>query len=413
MKTSEHPQYEPDFERPNPPIPREKLPPLIEAREQMEIYQGVDAEQYAQRLEYEVSPDARIVFERVLNICKAIKEEGGSALLVGGAVRDEIRGELSRDLDVEVYGLSAEVIENIVSRFGTVNEVGKAFGILKLTDPSGFDIDVSLPRTDSKTGEGHKGFAVKTDPNMGVREAARRRDFTFNTLAKDPLTGEIFDGFGGVEDLRTRTLRVTDKELFRDDPLRVMRGAQFAARMGLRIDAETMILMQDMVDELKTLPPERMMGEWEKLLLKPDRPSLGLQALFNIGVIHELYPELAALKETPQEFEWHPEGDVWIHTLMVVDSARDVVRWNQLDKETARTVMWGALCHDLGKAGTTEFSEGKIRSHAHDVKGEQPTRAFLEKMGLPNKLVEKVVNIVKDHLWAPTMYLLRSCVNQK
>ncbi|MBU0569728.1 HD domain-containing protein [Patescibacteria group bacterium] len=401
--------YERKFDTPKANIPQNELPPLVEAREEMEVYQGVSAEKYAERLEFEASPEAREVFENVLKICRAIKDIGGTALLVGGTVRDEIRGSLSRDFDVEVYGLEAEQVEEIVSKFGIVNEVGKAFGILKITDQSGIDIDVSLPRTDSKTGEGHKGFAVKTDPNMSVKEAARRRDFTFNTLAKDPLSGEIYDAFGGVEDLRTRTLRVTDKELFQDDPLRVMRGAQFVARMGLRIEPETMALMQSMVDDLETLPPDRMKEEWEKLLLKPDRPSMGLQTLFNIGVIHKLYPELAALETTPQEFEWHPEGDVWIHTLMVTDSARDVVRSHDLDSATARTVMWAALCHDLGKPITTQHQEKgetmRYTARAHDIQGEEPTRAFLAKLNLPKKVVEKVVNIVKDHLTPNVMYL--------
>ncbi|OGH86433.1 MAG: hypothetical protein A2493_01610 [Candidatus Magasanikbacteria bacterium RIFOXYC12_FULL_33_11] len=358
-------------------------------------------------MEYEVSLEARAVYERVLDICREVKKEGGTALLVGGCVRDEVRGELSRDFDIEVYGLEAEKIEKIFADFGNVNEVGKTFGILKISDPCGIDIDISLPRTDSKVGEGHKGFAVKADPNMSIKEAARRRDFTFNTLSKDPLTGEIFDAYGGIEDLRTRTLRVTDKELFRDDSLRVMRGAQFVARMGLRIELETMALMQDMVDDLETLSSERMRAEWNKLLLKPDRPSLGLQALFNIGVIHKLYPELADLRDTPQEHEWHPEGDVWVHTLMVVDAAREVIRTHDLDKESATAVMWGALCHDLGKVSTTEFSEekGRIVSHAHDIKGEEPTRKFLEKLGFPKRLTEKVVKLVKDHLTPNIMYL--------
>ena len=401
------------FERPSHDISKKDLPPLIEAKQEMNVFQGVTAEKYGERLACEVSIEAEEVFNNVLNICRSVKEAGGTALLVGGVVRDEVRGSFSRDFDIEVYGLEAEKIEKIVSNFGAVNEVGKAFGILKISYPNGMDIDVSLPRTDSKTGEGHSGFNVKTDPNMSIKEAARRRDFTFNTLAKNPLTGEIYDAFGGIEDLRTRTLRITDKELFRDDPLRVMRGAQFAARMGLRIEPETMMIMQEMVDDLETLSPERMKSEWEKLLLKPDRPSLGLQTLFNLGVIHKLYPELAELRETPQEHEWHPEGDVWVHTLMVTDSARDVVRSHGLDDETARTVMWAALCHDLGKPMTTEFSGGHITSRAHDVKGEQPTRDFLEKVGLPKKLIEKVVGIVKDHLTPNTMYLRQARHGEK
>jgi len=247
---------------------------------------------------------------------------------------------------------------------------------------------------------------IETDPNMSIKEAARRRDFTFNTLAKDPLTGEIFDAFGGMEDLRTRTLKVTDEELFQDDPLRVMRGAQFVARLGLRMDPDTLRLMQSMVHELKTLPKERMEKEWDKLLLKPERPSMGLQALFEIGVIHELYPELADLKDTEQEFDWHPEGDVWNHTLMVVDAARNVVKKHELVKESAKTVMLGALCHDLGKPATTVYGEdGRITSRGHEPAGEEPTREFLSKLGISKKTIEKVVALVRNHLVPSSFYM--------
>ena len=397
--------YERDFIRAKDNIPTKEIPPLIEAREEMKVYKGISSLEYAERLEFESSKEVREIFEKMLEICEAIKEAGGLALLVGGTVRDEIRGSISRDFDVEVYGLEAEKIEEIVSKFGNVNEVGKAFGILKICHENGFDIDISLPRNDSKVEESSNSFNDKGNPNMSVKEAARRRDFTFNTLAKDPLTGEIFDAFNGIEDLKNRTLRVTDPELFKDDPLRVMRGAQFAARMGLRIDPDTMTLMQSLVPEMKALPPERMQKEWNKLLSKPERPSLGLQTLFNIGVIHELYPELAALEETPQEFDWHPEGDVWVHTLMVVDSARDVVRAHNLDEKTANIVMLASLCHDLGKPITTEYVDGKIRARAHDVKGEKPTRVFLEKIGESKKTTEKVVQLVRDHLTPHIMYL--------
>lgn len=407
------PTYERRFNIPKQNIPKRELPLSVDARDEMKIFQGMSAKKYGERMEYEISFEAKEVFERVLDICRAIKESGGVALLVGGSVRDEILGVLSRDFDLEVYGLEVERVEEIISQFGRVSHVGKAFGILKMTDKSGIDIDVSLPRVDSKVGEGHKDF----DPNMSIKEAARRRDFTFNTMAKDPLNGEIFDPFGGIEDLRLRTLRITDMELFKDDPLRVMRGAQFVARLGLRIDTETMLVMREMVDKLEELPSERMQAEWEKLLLRSDKPSLGLQALFDIGVIHKLYPELAALEATPQEFEWHPEGDVWIHTLMVVDSAREVVRIHNLGDETARVVMWSALCHDLGKPCTTKYEEKNSQmryiAHAHDILGEAPTREFLMKLALPIKLVEKIVNIVKDHLTPNIIYLNMVRKNEK
>jgi tRNA nucleotidyltransferase (CCA-adding enzyme) len=343
------------------------------------------------------------MFERVCKIAEAVKAAGGRALLVGGSVRDEVLGKESKDFDLEIYGIQPDTLEKLVHTFGKVDSVGKAFGILKITD-GGMDIDVSIPRRDSKVREGHKGFLVDTDPNMSIKEAGRRRDFTFNALSKDPLTAEIFDPFNGVEDLRTRTLRVTDPELFKDDPLRVMRGAQFIGRFGLRPDQRSMKLFQEIVPSLHELPKERMCEEWNKLLLKSERPSLALQALFDMGVIESLYPELVALSGTPQEFDWHPEGDVWTHTLMVVDSAKDVCRIERLGKDESQVVMMAALCHDLGKPTTTEFKDGRIKSQGHEPAGAEPTKVFLRKIGASKELEQKIVPLVKEHLWPGTMY---------
>ncbi|OGL63160.1 hypothetical protein A3C09_02700 [Candidatus Uhrbacteria bacterium RIFCSPHIGHO2_02_FULL_47_44] len=343
------------------------------------------------------------MFERVCKIAEAVKAAGGRALLVGGSVRDEVLGLPSKDFDLEVYGVKPDDLEKLVHKFGKVDSVGKAFGILKITDGD-MDIDVSIPRRDSKVHEGHKGFQVDTDPKMSIKEAGQRRDFTFNALSKDPLTGEIFDPFNGVEDLRTRTLRVTDPELFKDDPLRVMRGAQFIGRFGMKPDDASMQLFREMVPSLRELPKERMGEEWNKLLLKSERPSLGLQSLMDMGVIEALYPELNAMSGTPQEFEWHPEGDVWVHTLMVVDAAKEVCKHEKLGKEDAQVVMMAALCHDLGKPETTEFKEGRTRAHGHEPAGEGPTKVFLKKLGAPKELEQKVVALVKEHLWPGTMY---------
>jgi tRNA nucleotidyltransferase (CCA-adding enzyme) len=410
--------HEERHRRPSSNIPEKQLPkkgknaeeqffgtedPLVEGREKFRVHQGLSREEYTRHAEERDGKEAREMFERVCKIAEAVKSIGGRALLVGGSVRDEVLGISSKDFDLEVYKVKPDDLEKLVHQFGKVDSVGKAFGILKITDGK-MDIDVSIPRRDSKVHEGHKGFEVDTDPNMSIAEAGRRRDFTFNALSKDPLTGEIFDPFNGVEDLRTRTLRVTDPVLFKDDPLRVMRGAQFIGRFGLRPDQDSMKLFQEMVPSLRELPKERMCEEWNKLLLKSERPSLALQALFDMGVIKSLYPELVSLSGTPQEFDWHPEGDVWTHTLMVVDSAKDVCKLEHLGKEQAQVVMLSALCHDLGKPETTEFKDGRIKSQGHEPAGAEPTKIFLQKIGVPKELEQKVIPLVKEHLWPGTMY---------
>lgn len=380
--------------------------PVREESDGMRIFQGHTFEAQIAGLEQLQGSEAVDAFRQVLAVATAVQEAGGRALLVGGSVRDEVLGMPSKDFDIEVYGIQPTDMEPLLARFGQVDSVGRAFGILKLFPSAGFDLDVSIPRRDSKVGDGHRGFDVSMDPDMSILEAARRRDFTFNALAKDPLTGEIFDAFGGIEDLQHRRLRVTDPERFVDDPLRVLRAAQFIARFGLRADAESLALIQQTVPSMESLPTERFAAEWSKLLLKADRPSAGLHALHEFGVIERFYPELLALHGTPQEFEWHPEGDVWTHTLMVVDEAARVARRYELEGVRHRYLMYAALCHDLGKPSTTKFEEGRWRSKAHEPAGEEPTRSLLARLGVKKEEVEAIVALVKDHLWPGMMYRL-------
>ncbi len=225
-------------------------------------------------------------YKKVLRISELIKKNGGMALLVGGSVRDMLWTDkiIPKDFDLELYGLEAIEVEKIVREVGNVSDVGKAFGILKISLGNGLDIDISLPRVDSKIGVGHRGFEVKTDPNMSIPEACKRRDFTMNSVAANPLTGELFDPFNGVKDIRNKILRITDPERFRDDPLRVLRGIQFVGRFGLEIDKDTMSILQEMVPCIKELPKERIGEEWKKLLLKSPMPSVSLIAGMILGV---------------------------------------------------------------------------------------------------------------------------------
>jgi len=331
-------------------------------------------------------------------IVEAVQEAGGRALVVGGYVRDEVLARLgqeirSKDIDIEVYGLEFERLRDILQTFGEVGVVGASFQVIKMGD-----IDISIPRRDSKTGLGHKDFIVTGDPSMSVAEAARRRDFTMNALAMDPLTGEIIDEYGGVEDIKSKTLRATDKELFGDDPLRVLRAMQFSGRFGFSIDKETLELCRRL--ELRSLSRERIGEEWAKLLLLSKKPSIGLEAARQLGILDQLHPEIRALIDVPQEEAWHPEGDVWTHTKMAIDAAAEIVRRENLDKEEAAVVMYGALCHDLGKPITTaKDSRGRIISHGHADAGVEPAKSFFYAVNVPQKVSDKVTRIIKDHLF--------------
>jgi tRNA nucleotidyltransferase (CCA-adding enzyme) len=327
-------------------------------------------------------------------IARLVRDHGGRALVVGGWVRDRLLGVISKDVDVEVYRLPADRLRALLERLGPVNAVGESFTVYKI-----FEVDVSLPRRESKIGRGHRAFAVTGDPELPIEEAARRRDFTINAIAWDPLTQEYIDPFDGRGDLLERkVLRAVDPRTFPDDSLRVLRGIQFAARFELEMDVGTKALCARI--PLDDLPCERIWGELEKLLLQARRPSVGLTLALELGILDQLFPELRALVGCPQEPEWHPEGDVWVHTLMVVDEAR--TRIDDLDRPRQIAVMLGAVCHDVGKPPTTTFVDGRIRSIDHEQAGVEPATRLLDRLNVHTfgglDVRREVLGMVAHHL---------------
>ena len=329
---------------------------------------------------------------RALAIAEAARDAGGRALVVGGWVRDRLLGRDSKDIDIEVFGLAADELRTLLESLGRVETVGESFQVYKIGD-----LDVSLPRRESKSGRGHRGFEVTGDPSMSIEEAARRRDFTVNAISWDPLLEVYLDPFNGRGDLDQRLLRVVDPERFGDDSLRVLRAIQFAARFDLTLDAKSRDLCRTI--PLDDLPAERIWGEIDKLLAAP-RPSIGLALALDLGVTARLFPELHALVGCPQEHEWHPEGDVWVHTLQVVDQAR--TRIADLDRPRQLVIMLGAVCHDFGKPATTAFSDGRIRSIDHEEQGVPPATAFLDRLNVQSidgyDVRRQVLGIVAQHL---------------
>ena len=327
-------------------------------------------------------------------IFENIVMNGGTPFLVGGSVRDELLKVENKDIDVEVFSMDIETLIAILSEFGDVNQVGKSFGVLKLRTLDGQEFDFSLPRTESKIGKGHKGFMVKPDKDLSPQEAAKRRDFTINSMSKN-IMGEIFDWFGGMKDLEERILRHTS-EFFADDPLRVMRGFQFAGRFDMNMHPDTVELSESLKDEFDDLAPERIWIEFEKWASKSVKPSKGIDVLVQTRWI-ENFPELHALEDCEQEPEWHPEGTVLIHSALACDKAVQICEREGLD-QTIHVL--AALLHDIGKPATTFVNDaGRIVSPKHASVGSPIAEEFLEKMKAPKNLIAKVSFLVKHHMW--------------
>lgn len=314
-------------------------------------------------------------------------------LIVGGFVRDSLLGLTSKDVDIEVYGLDIDIIRHALESHGfAVDAVGKAFGVLKIDN----EIDVSVPRRESKVGVGHRDFNVFPDHTMSIEDAAARRDFTINSMAMR-MDGTVIDPFNGQRDLSLPALRATS-EAFAEDALRVLRAMQFAARFAAPIvDRVTMDMAIAMRREFHFLPKERIWEEWKKFATRGKSAFYGFLVLSETGWV-DLFPELRALIGVPQDPEWHPEGEVWTHTTMVVQQAMDIATREQLDDEDRMTLFFAALCHDMGKPATTKHEGGRWRAKGHCEEGAAHAESFLVSIGAPKWLISKVKPLVVEHL---------------
>jgi tRNA nucleotidyltransferase (CCA-adding enzyme) len=342
-------------------------------------------------------------FATAVQIAHIAAEHGGRAFIVGGFVRDRLlhqlgRGSESKDLDLEVHGLSLEELKHLLQAHYNVDLVGASFGVLKLL---GANVDVSVPRRDTKTRDGHRGFEVSVDAAIPIEEAARRRDFTINALLLDPLTNELLDPFDGAQDIEHGIVRAVDAAHFGEDPLRVLRAMQFAARFRMQLDPATADLCRGI--DLTGLSKERIGEEWRKLLLRAERPSIGLHLGRELGVIQTLHPDLAALIGVQQRPDFHPEGDVWTHTCLAVDAAANIARQEKLNEHEAFELIVGTLCHDLGKATTTHYHAKKQRlvSYGHDAAGVLPAQRFLRSIHASAKVSRNVPKLVRNHMFPP------------
>ena len=339
-----------------------------------------------------------------------LQELGATPILVGGCVRDYFLNIPVKDYDVEIFGIDCfEIIEKSLKKYGSVKLVGKSFGVLTLRVDE-YDFDFALPRIEKKIGNTHQDFEVITNANLSFKEAAIRRDFTINAIGYDFSKKEFLDPFNGINDLRNKTIKHIDDDTFIEDSLRVYRAVGFASRFDFKIEEKTKVLCKQIVlnDELKYLPKERIYEELKKLFLKSSKPSIGFELIRELGIL-KYFPELEVLINCIQEPEYHPEGDVWIHTMMCLDEMARILKEENIKDEYKKLYLFYAiLCHDLGKPFCTKEINGKITSFKHENLGIEPTISFLSKLTNEKKFIEIVCSLVKNHLAPFQLYLAES-----
>lgn len=322
-------------------------------------------------------------------IAERVSASGGRAFYVGGFVRDRLMGVESKDIDIEVHGIDVKSLREILSSSGEILEMGESFGIFSL---KGTDIDVAMPRCERATGKGHKDFDVSVDPFIGTEKAALRRDFTVNALMEDVLTGEIIDHFDGLSDLKSKVLRHVNDISFPEDPLRVLRLAQFSARFGFSVHESTIKLCRKI--DLSSLSRERIEGEMKKALLKAPMPSVFFEVLKEVNGLDFWFPEIKQLIGIEQNPAFHPEGDVWVHTMQVLDRAA-AFREKVSDPFP---FMMSALCHDLGKIEATKEIDGVIHAYAHESLGQPIINAFISRITADKSVMNYVLNMSLYHM---------------
>ena len=371
--------------------------------------------------------------EKLLNLLNPVlielNNKNMNSLIVGGAVRDALLGKKPKDIDIEIYNVSLEELQSILEKYGKVNEVGKSFGILKfipykkgttelvdIEEP----FDFSIPRRENKTGKGYTGFKTEFDKNITIKEAAERRDFTWNSLGYNPISKTLYDYYGGIKDLKEGIIRhVSDK--FKEDPLRILRAMQFQSRMGYKLASETANLIRDMVEKnmIDELPKERIEQEWLKWAIKGSNPQLIFDFLRDTGIGKKYFPKLIKLKDIEQDFEYHPEGDVEEHTKQVMNVANNIAKRENLNADEKAVLMFSALLHDIGKIDTTKktFVPKKnrevITSRGHEAKSAEISEKFLKKLGIRNSIIKKVIPIIKEHLAHATITSIQDIKGQK
>ena len=321
-------------------------------------------------------------------IAQLVKEKGGRTFYVGGYVRDKLLNRENKDVDIEIHGINEEQLQDILKQVGDPISYGKSFGVYSL---KGYDIDIALPRSEKAIGKGHKDFKIDVDPFIGYKQAARRRDITINALMQDVLTDEILDYYNGLDDLKNKIIRQVDSSTFIEDPLRVLRVAQFASRFEFEVAQETIELCKTI--DLSFLSKERVEEELRKCLLKGKKPSIFFDTLNKMNQLDYWFKEIKDLISIKQDPIYHPEGDVYIHTMQVIDRA---VKYR--NKCKSYEFMLLCLTHDFGKIICSENINGRIHAYEHEVKGTPIIDNFIKRITNRKEVITYLKNMVPLHM---------------
>lgn len=325
----------------------------------------------------------------------------GDAYIVGGFIRDALIGTGSKDIDVEVFGMHLDALINVLKPFGRVDLVGKSFGVVKLKMKGSATFDFSIPRFERKIAKGHRGFQMESNLQMSRKEASRRRDFTINAMFYDPRKKRIIDCHNGIADLDAKRLCPVDPKSFGQDPLRVLRAMQFLSRFDFSPDPKLITMSRKIADTFKELPKERIGEEWIKWCTKSRKPSLGLKFLEDCRWIRH-FPELRKMRGTPQDSEWHPEGDVFEHTMHCCDALVQLDDWKNTGSFERSVFMLAVLLHDTGKVFTTkrqiQSGRERILSPGHEIRSARIAPRFMRRLNIPRAVQDWVIPLIANHM---------------
>jgi len=336
--------------------------------------------------------------EFIKKLSKSFSDHRGTAYLVGGAVLDVLSNRKVKDWDMEVFGLSYDQISQVASQFGESDLIGNKFGVVKLKSEE-FDVEIAVPRIENKNGLRHKDFDIQLVPDLSLFDAARRRDFTMNSLYLEIDNNMLHDLFGGYYDYRRGIVQHIDAKTFVEDPLRCFRAMQLVARKGKRVTHDTVQLCKSMKEDCSHLSGDAIFAEFVKLLMLSDKPDKGLRFLVWSELI-DLFPELKALIDCKQNPVHHQEGSAFEHTLMVI---REAAKYRDaIPEEWRLAYMFGMLLHDVGKPAATD--PVTLKAIGHDKLGKPLAKTFMERLTRDKDLIDKVKRIVRAHM-RPLIYL--------